>query len=57
MEWLCVLRCDAKKSIKIQMKILFSKKLSNFIQTLTFFDKVSGKYKYDEVSTKSDNFL
>ena len=31
-----------KKSIKIWMKILISKKFSNFIQTLTFFDKVSG---------------
>ena len=36
------IRCDAKKSIKIWMKILISKKFSNFIQTLTFFDKVSG---------------
>ena len=31
-----------RKSVKIRMKISFRKKLSNFIQTLTFFDKVSG---------------
>ena len=30
-------RCDAKKSINIWMKILFYKRLSNFVQTTTFF--------------------
>ena len=31
------IRCDSKKSVKIPTKILFNKKLSNLVQTLTFF--------------------
>ena len=47
-------RCDAKKSVKILMKILFYKKLFNFVQFLNlFFDKVSGKNMWQYQSNQA----